>query len=156
MLQQAKERFGFEQRLVNCVIAFWCVAGPLAPGLPLAHCCQVSGGAWVKAGWVCPGPVLRQVGALACLSCAAGIARPLKYTHLLGTLMHGRCRLGSMQSQRHPFLGAPRHGAVGLARLRRCCGVSQQRGQGEVLKRLCRTLLVPIRMRWLFLTRLAQ
>ncbi len=33
---------------------------------------------------------------------------------------------------------------------------SQQRGQGEVLKRLCRTLLVPIRMRWLFLTRLAQ
>ncbi len=110
------------------VIAFWCVAGPLAPGLPLAHCCQVSGGAWVKAGWVCPGPVLRQVGALACLSCAAGIARPLKYTHLLGTLMHGRCRLGSMQSQRHPFLGAPRHGAVGLARLRRCCGVRASSG----------------------------
>ena len=25
VLQGMKERFGFEQRLVNCVIAFWCV-----------------------------------------------------------------------------------------------------------------------------------
>ena len=25
VLQGMKERFGFEQRLVNCVFAFWCV-----------------------------------------------------------------------------------------------------------------------------------
>jgi hypothetical protein len=70
-LQQAKERFGFEQRLVNCVIAFWCVLEP--------PCARLAAGALLPGvWWSIAGPVLRQIGALACLSCAAEITRPIE------------------------------------------------------------------------------
>ena len=46
VLQGMKERFGFEQRLVNCVIAFWCApavsSGTAAVCTALGQLCVLS------------------------------------------------------------------------------------------------------------------